>query len=427
MITRTLRYMGTQRIVVVGGGIVGLATAWHLQRGGAEVSVVERREVAAGSSWGNAGWLAPALTLPLPEPAILATGIRALLSPKSPVYVPPRLDPKLLGFLVGFARHCTDRKWRQALQVFIAANASALTAYDELADAVEAGVEEPIKAASPMLAAFASEADREGLVAEFRRVNTDGGRTDYALLDDTAVHELEPALGPGVRCGVQIDGQRFINPGRFVHSLADAVKTAGGEIVTGRVVTGIDGDGDRPRVDFADGDAIEADHVVLANGAWLGRLARRHGVRRLVQAGRGYSFTVQPDSTPRNPIYFPTQRIACTPLGGPEDGLRVAGMMEFRDPDDPLDPRRVDAITEAARPMFTGVDFAARRDEWVGSRPCTTDGLPLVGRTRTPGVHVAGGHGMWGVALGPFTGRLLARQILHGETDPVLRSFDPLR
>lgn len=419
--------MGNRKIVVVGGGIVGLSTAWHLQRGGAEVSVVERHGIAAGSSWGNAGWLAPALTLPLPEPAILATGIRALLSPKSPVYVPPRLDPKLIGFLIGFARHCTDRRWRAALQVFIAANASALDAYDELADATDAGVEEPIKRSTPMLAAFASEADREGLLEEFRRVNADGGHTEYALLDDAEVHGLEPALGAGVRCGLQIDGQRFINPGRFVNSLADAVKTAGADIVTGRDVSGIESDGGRPRIRFAEGDDLEADDIVLANGAWLSRLARPHGVRRLVQAGRGYSFTVAPESTPRNPIYFPTQRVACTPLGGPEEGLRVAGMMEFQDPDAPLDPRRIGAITDAAAPMFTGIDFAARRDEWVGSRPCTTDGLPLVGATRTPGVHVAGGHGMWGIALGPLTGRLLAGQILRGETGDVLRSFDPLR
>lgn len=419
--------MDNQRIVVVGGGIVGLATAWHLQRGGAEVSVVERQEIAAGSSWGNAGWLAPALTLPLPEPAILATGIRAMLSPTSPVYVPLRPDPRLLGFLAGFARHCTDRHWRTALQVFIAANASALEAYDELTEAAGAAVEERISHASPMLAAFADEADREGLPEEFRRVNTDGGHTDYSILDEDAVHELEPALGPGVRCGISISGQRFINPGRFVHALADAVKAAGGQIVTGREVSDIDGDGPRPRVRFTDGDPLEADAVVLANGAWLGRLARRHGVRRLVQAGRGYSFTVLPDSPPRNPIYLPTQRVACTPLGEPSEGMRVAGMMEFRDPDAPLDPLRVEAIVEAAGPMFTGVDFTARRDEWVGSRPCTTDGLPLVGRTRTPGVYVAGGHGMWGVALGPLTGRLLAGQILRGETGDVLRSFDPLR
>src|SRR5690606_27681263 len=96
-----------RNVTVVGAGMVGLATAWHLQEAGVDVTVVDRDGVAAGSSWGNAGWLAPALTLPLNDPAILGVGIRAALQPSSPVYVPPSLDPKLLGFLVGFVRHCT--------------------------------------------------------------------------------------------------------------------------------------------------------------------------------------------------------------------------------------------------------------------------------------------------------------------------------
>ena len=150
-------------------------------------------------------------------------------------------------------------------------------------------------------------------------------------------------------------------------------------------------------------------------------------MKTIVQAGRGYSFTVHPDEAPKNPLYLPTQRVACTPLGGPEDGLRVAGMMEFRKPGAPLDPRRIKAIIDAATPMFRGVDWEARTDEWVGSRPCTADGLPLVGRTKSARVYVAGGHGMWGVALGPLTGKLLAEQVAHDRTPDLLRHFDPLR
>ena len=108
-------------------------------------------------------------------------------------------------------------------------------------------------------------------------------------------------------------------------------------------------------------------------------------------------------------------------------GLRVAGMMEFRRPKAPPDPRRIRAIVDAASPLLQGVDWEARTGEWVGSRPCTADGLPLVGPTKTPGVHVAGGHGMWGIALGPLTGRLLAAQIARGETSPLLPRLDPLR
>jgi D-amino-acid dehydrogenase len=77
--------------------------------------------------------------------------------------------------------------------------------------------------------------------------------------------------------------------------------------------------------------------------------------------------------------------------------------------------------------MLTGIDWSARTDEWVGARPCTTDGLPVVGRTASDRVFVAGGHGMWGIALGPLTGQILAEQITGQRRDPLLDAFDPLR
>lgn len=410
-----------QHVVVVGAGMVGLATAWFLQEHGAQVTIVDRTGVLAGSSRGNAGWLAPALTLPLPDPAILATGALAALKPSSPVYVPPTADPRLLKWLVSFTRHCTPSRWRSAMEVFVAANQQALAAFDEL------GIDEPTKHADPFLAAFRTEKDRATLVEEFENVARLGGTTDFELLDGSAVHALEPALGEDVSCGVRLHGQRFIDPGRYVTSLAEAVQERGGEIVLASV-DGVASEGRGVVVRTSTGP-VTADAVVVAAGAWVSELVRPHGVRAFVQAGRGYSFTVRPESQPRGPVYFPAQRVACTPLGpaGAEDAFRVAGMMEFRRPDAPLDPRRIAAIVDAARPMLRGVDWEARTDEWVGSRPCTADGLPLAGATRTPGVHVAGGHGMWGIALGPLTGRLVADQVMQGRTDPLLRSFDPLR
>jgi D-amino-acid dehydrogenase len=102
-------------------------------------------------------------------------------------------------------------------------------------------------------------------------------------------------------------------------------------------------------------------------------------------------------------------------------------MMEFRSPDAALDPRRIKAIVDAARPLLAGVNLDDRQDEWVGSRPCTADGLPLIGATAQRGVYVAGGHGMWGISLGPLTGQLLAEQIATGRRPLELAPFDPLR
>ena len=143
-----------------------------------------------------------------------------------------------------------------------------------------------------------------------------------------------------------------------------------------------------------------------------------------VHAGRGYSFDVEVTPSPTHPLYFPAQRVACTPVGG---RLRIAGMMEFRDADAPFDARRSAVLARAAAPMLTGVDVDARHNEWVGPRPCTADGLPLIGATRSARVFACGGHGMWGMVLGPVSGRLLAELVTTGKTPAALGPFDPMR
>jgi D-amino-acid dehydrogenase len=401
--------------------MVGLSTAWFLQESGAQVTVYERDRVAAGSSWGNAGWLTPSLTAPLPEPAVLRYGLRAVLSPSSPVYVPLRADGTMLRFLASFVRHSTLRQWRRGMAAYVPLNERALEAFD----ALEAGgVAAETVAATPFLACYRSEREREGLLHELQAIR-DAGQTDvlFGALTGEQARALDPVLTDEVGAAVQLYGQRYLNPPEYVASLASAVRAHGGEVLEGADV--------REIRDLPDGVAVvtEAgeqrhDAVVVATGAWLGVLARRFGVRQPVQAGRGYSFSVPVEQMPGGPIYFPQQRVACTPLDG---RLRIAGMMEFRRPGEPLDPRRIAAITDAVRPFLAGADLDDRQDEWVGSRPCTPDGLPLLGRTASPHVFVAGGHGMWGIALGPLTGMLMAQTVLKGEAPPELRPFDPLR
>jgi D-amino-acid dehydrogenase len=408
-----------RRVAVVGGGMVGLATAWFLQERGAEVTVFERRHIAAGSSWGNAGWLTPALTTPLPGPAALRQGLRALTDPDSPVHVPLRPDVHLWRFLFGFARRCTSHRWRRAMAAFTTVNDRALDAYDELG---AGGVAAQTREADPFLVCFRGRAQRRPLLEELDAVLSAGQKVDFELLDGTEARELEPALTEQVGAAVRLHGQRVIDPPAYVEALADAVRARGATVLEGGAV--------RDVCDLGDQVVLRSDHgehrfdaVVLATGAWLDQLARRFGTRS-VQAGRGYSFSVPVHEMPAGPVYLPEQRVACTPLG---DRLRVAGMMEFRRPDDPIDLRRIRAVVDAVRPFLRGLELRKRHDEWVGSRPCTPDGLPLIGRTTSPRVFAAGGHGMWGIALGPLTGQLLADAIVTGRTPEALVPFDPLR
>jgi D-amino-acid dehydrogenase len=405
-----------QRIAVLGAGMVGLSTAWFLQEHGAEVTVLDGDGVAAGSSWGNAGWLTPSMAVPLPEPSVLKYGIRALLSPSSPVYVPPSLDPRLLRFLVQFARNCTPQRWARAMESLVPLNRDALASFA----ALEAGgVSARTRAAEPFTAAFLAVEDSVALLDEFTQIEASGQRVRYDVVDGAQARADEPALADGIAMAVRIRDERFLDPAAYVASIADSVRQRGGTIREDVAITGIQHRSHGVTV----GDG-HYDAVVLATGARLNELARPYGVRRLVQAGRGYSFTVKVDAQPRGPIYFPHQRVACTPVG---DRLRIAGMMEFRKVDAPRDPRRIQALVDQAGRLLSGAHLDQREDEWVGARPCTADGLPLIGATANPRVFAAGGHGMWGITLGPVSGKLLADRIMTGRTPDALRPFDPLR
>jgi D-amino-acid dehydrogenase len=410
-----------ERVAVIGAGMVGLATAWFLQERGVSVTVLDRKGVAAGSSWGNAGWLTPGLATPLPEPAVLRYGVRAVLSPSSPVYVPPSADPRLIKFMAGFARHSTAARWKTAMGALVPINRRALAAFDALA---EGGVTGQTVEAKSFLAAYRTEAERTVLLEEIEHIHAAGQGIEFDVLTGAEAREVEPSLSDEVGSAIRLHGQRFVDPGTYVHLLGESVRDRGGEIREGVSVAGIRARAASVEVESAAGVAEPFDAVVIATGTWLGELARQFGVRTLVQAGRGYSFSIPIEHVPAGPVYFPAQRVACTPIG---DRLRVAGMMEFRAPEAPLDPRRIRAIVEAARPLLRGADLDARNDEWVGSRPCTPDGLPLIGATRSPRVFVAGGHGMWGITLGPVTGHLLAETITTGRRPVELAPFDPLR
>lgn len=209
----------------------------------------------------------------------------------------------------------------------------------------------------------------------------------------------------------------------YTRALGDSVIARGGRIESGTSVVGLDATDEGVRVTTREFSA-GFDLVVVANGAWMSSLTKGTGIRTPIGAGRGYSFVVRTANTMSSPLYLPDVRVACTPTLG---GMRIAGTMECRSPDARMYERRIRAITRSAERYFDGIDWATISDPWVGPRPVTTDGLPLIGATQVPNVFIAGGHGMWGMTLGPVSGRLLAQQVITGVAPAALHPFDPCR
>ena len=411
---------GGSRAAVVGAGIVGLSVAWFLQEEGFEVTVFDARGVAGGASAGNAGWITPGMVSPLPEPGVVGYALRSLVRRDSPLRVAPTALPATARFLASFAMHCTRARWTRGVRSLADICAVALSSYDLL----ERGGVTAELWPSPIVMAFGDAAEAVPVEHELRVIGEAGIALDVTELSQRELREERPVLSARARRGLKLEGQRYLQPLAYTQSLAESFRSRGGQITSGVRVDRVESASGGKLTVIRSGERTAFDVAVLASGAWLSRLGKSAGVRPPLAAGRGYSFTVKTATPLAGPLYLPSLRVACTPAPG---GMRLAGTMEFRSPDAPLDRRRIDAIVRSARDYLEGVDWASISDVWVGPRPVTADGLPLIGATRQAGVYVAGGHGMWGMTLGPATGQLLAEFIAKGERPAALRHFDPCR
>lgn len=407
------------RVLVIGSGIVGMSCAWALQDHGVEVCVVDRGHPGAGASWQNAGLVSPAMSVPLPEPSILRYGVRAVLSPRSPVAFVRSADPRMVRFMAAMVRSCTAAAWRRGMAAYRVLNEMAAESYERQ----RAGGVEVELIRGDVVSCFEHARDSAGFLHEMDAIVAAGQATEVALLTGAEVRSSEPHVSDEVTMGVAVRGQQYLTPQRYVPALAKSVRDRGGKIVEDTAITSVER---RHEVLVARGPQgeLEADAVVVATGAWAADLLSGHGVRVPVYGGRGYSFTVAAPTPFATPIYFPVARVAVTPQG---DRARFAGIMEFGAPDAPPHRARFGHMVRAIRHLLVDVDWSTMADQWMGPRPLSADGIPLVGATATPGLYVAGGHGMWGVTLGPLTGSLLARQITTGVVPPELVPLDPRR
>jgi D-amino-acid dehydrogenase len=389
-------------VVVVGGGAIGAASAYELSRRGARVTVLERSGDASGCSFGNAGLICPSHAEALANPAAVRDGLGFLARRDGPFRMRPR--PALLPWLARFGAASLPRRSARASALLRALADTSLELHERLAGA---GLRTGFKRRGT-LSVFESERSFE----RARRRPPRGARP----LDAHAARALAPALAPAIAGALHHPGDAHCDPGALVEALLGAAREHGAEVRTGVELLRLRrANGRIAELDTTAGP-IGAGAVVLAAGTWSRALARDIGVRIPLEAAKGYHVEVATDALDgAMPVYMEEARVIATPLGG---RVRLAGTLELAGLDLSVEPGRVASLARAADRMLALPRGARTVRVWRGLRPCTPDGLPVVGRA--PGVEnlvLATGHAMLGITLAPVTGELVAG-VLAGEPAP---------
>ena len=390
-------------ILIIGGGVIGVCSAYYLAQQGRQVTLIDKGEVGAACSYGNAGLIVPSHSIPLAAPGVLTQGLKWMLDPESPFFIKWRFDRELLAWLWRFQAACKEGPMRQAIPVLLDLNLMSAKLFNELVTQEDLACDYEQKG---LLMVYKSHHGFEEGMAEGQLLQEYG--LSSKVLDGTQLHEMEPALRSDLAGALYYPSDAHLNPARFVLSLAKRVQEQGVTIHTGTEVLGFENSSKRiTTVKTTHGD-FQADQVVLAAGSWSPHVVRDLKINLPIQPAKGYSVTVkQPNSGPRIPMLLGEAYVAVTPMGSL---LRFGGTLELAGLNLSINQRRVDALLRARRDYLTLADNLELIEIWRGLRPCTPDGLPIIGRSASyQNLIVATGHAMLGLSLGPVTGKLVSQ------------------
>lgn len=421
--------MNPRRVVVIGAGINGLSTAWFLLDRGVDVTILDREPLGDGASSGNAGLLSIG-HYPLTRPGVSWRGMKWMLDATSPLYIRPRLSLELVSWLWRFHRHCTQAHLDRCMAVLCDMGFKSLAIIEGwieregiACDYAREGWLDVVMKPEHMAAA---EKEAESLRPFDYR---------YERYDGDAARRFDPVLRDEVAGAIHYLDSAHCHPGALLDGLAAACVRRGATLRTDASVVSIERDrtGRASGARLSCGEVLEGDAIVLAAGVWSTELAKSVGLRMPLVGARGYHIQCRDlPRLPRTGMVLHETFIAVTPMRrhaeGGVDELRLAGTLEIDRLGQPWRRERLAMLRKGAERYLHGIDRLTIASEWAGYRPCTSDGMPIVGESRrVPGLVVIGGHAMMGMTLGPISAKAAVEELFGEPTSIGLTTLSPDR
>jgi glycine/D-amino acid oxidase-like deaminating enzyme len=395
---------GGDAVVVIGAGIVGVCTAWHLLRRGADVTLIDRDEPGRGCSYGNAGALSCGSVAPLAMPGVMRDALTMLLDPAAPLRIPLAYLPKAAPWLMRFVRASRPDAVRRIADALSSLLATSIERHEDMLRDV--GAPDLLRRTGQLYLYPDEKAVRKDTMSWALR--REHGLT-VEQLGRAGILALEPEVGPDYTVGMFTPEQGMsINPYRQVVAIAADFSRRGGRIVRDRVVA-IDTEGTRVRAVRGESATYPADHAVICAGTWSAELLAQLGYRIPLESQRGYHVAIPaPGIAVGRPVIAADRKVFLTPM---EDGLRVAGTVEFGGLARAPTRKRADYLVRDLARVFPRAQIPADWSYWMGHRPCLPDSLPVMGPSRHRGLWLCFGHGHLGLTMSAVSGDILARAI----------------
>lgn len=408
------------KVGIIGGGIIGLSTAYYLKKSGHEVTILEQSNLEDGCSFRNAGMIVPSHIIPLAAPGMIAKGIRWMFNSSSPFYVHPSLNGALLKWGWEFYKHANEKHVKKSIPALRDLSLFSKICYQEWSKELpfDFGYQER----GLLMLYQKPETEKEEI--EAAHIANDAG-VKAQVLSAEEVQKMEPDVRVNARGGVYYPGDAHLTPQTLIQNLIQLLKTQGVKLQSQTTVQGFIIDQNKIRTIKTDRGDFEFDQVVLATGSWSGTVASQLKLSLPMQAGKGYSFTLQNvEKNTRIPSIFLEARVAVTPMG---NTLRFGGTMEITGVDHSVNMKRVKGIVDSIPKYYPDMKVAMPKQEevWHGLRPCSPDGLPYIGHSnKIKNLVVATGHSMMGLSLGPGTGKIVSELIEQKRPSISLDAFD---